>query len=831
MVTIDIQEYKTFSESRRYGVVSAGPGVVSPVPAPLCEGFPTGLKTTMRSVLRSSGRPAERVPAGEIMVSSSGDALHAMTPPSVSRSQSPEGEKGRSGPAPFTLASHVEDIKLVDMHPPAQCDDDPFFDFPSRGLAKFRSRLLRSREFYEGEEAGEQVLWNLESCSDSLERLVLSGEIGVERLSDAGSVSSGGYVREVESTSLPLSNSFCVLEEEGDLSCSRQLAYRRKAKALVRHLRVEWGIKPLRDLPSEISCGELRSKLRSIFPASLPEEVELSIKTAQKVETSCCRSCEPRFAGVLEEYKEARFRPVSIDDAHLARFVRAFRMNVERGWNRRKHPYIPNGNATLWHSRSKGGNWQEEEFSAACRPALVFSSGKPRVVTLYSAHNTSVLTPLHLSLYAELKRKGWLLVGPPSEEAVAGLNGEGEFLSFDYVGATDNLKSAYVRAALEVLIDRAWDLTDDEVRCLRVLGELRFSEDGPSATVGQPMGSVMSFPLLCLFNKTVVDMALADQLERGEITWKEFQAHRCLINGDDLLLREVHSSCESTYLGIQDHGLAVGFLVNKEKSMRDKRKAEINSTLFKDGVKEKKSNISALFMVPDNRDVLGFANESARTDEGFKRLVRANARLLALQEVKGLDKLPYQRQAICRKDRKIRKALLSEPTVPRVPDGRNFFPIEDKPPGFVLSREKQVIVINERVKKVREAALERVKKDIRSDRAHRFVRPSGRSWRSLLRESRTTPAEEKILCCLADAWRAEEKDALVKSDDMAIVDRGVIPPSDLPIGFALIDFIRSRKGKSSRCAEPIQCRMEIVVDETEDWGDPLFDGFVFGIYN
>jgi hypothetical protein len=535
----------------------------------------------------------------------------------------------------------------------------------------------------------------------------------------------------------------------------------------------------------------------------------------------------------LSQWKEALRKPVHVDGDHLIRFKQQLKRNVPKGWNKKPGPYIPNGSATLLNKVKDGGNWNREVYSSFCRAVAVISSGKPRIVTCYSAHNTSVLTPLHNSLYEVLGRKGWLLIGDPTAERVSGLNGDGNFLSFDYVGATDNIKSAYTKAAVEVLVEQSEDLSWDEERCLRVLSELRLIDHDEVFERGQPMGSAMSFPLLCLINKTVVDLSLNDLLTAGVIKFNVWTQHRCLINGDDLLIKEPHRKSNLKDAIIRN-GSAVGLIVNEEKSMDSVSDAEINSTLFTERgtVREKKTNANALYMKPDVSDVLGLAREATVTLQGFKRVVRANAGLLARQEDKQLFKLPYPYQTVCRKDRKIKKALMSSPISAR-PSLANLFPITDRPDRYDLSREEEVAVLRDRVEAIRKDAIEFQIAKQAKEKFKTKVRPCIRSWRSLIRRKKATE-RETILTVLCEAFWKKEKQKLVEEDGLA--------PSYLEIGDMfhdeslypnkisyLIDAIRGYQvPKPKPCAIPPQvdlgCHLEeVFVGRARLGGTWIFD--------
>jgi hypothetical protein len=387
----------------------------------------------------------------------------------------------------------------------------------------------------------------------------------------------------------------------------------------------------------------------------------------------------------------------------------------------------------------------------------VVSAGKPRIVTVFSESNTSVLYPLHKSLYATLKRKGWLLVGSPTDEQVSSLNGCA-YISVDYQSATDNIKTAYTRAAVEELIKKGEELSEEQCAALRMVGELAI--DGKPAGRGQPMGSMMSFPLLCLINKTVVDLALSELLTRGEISFKEWTSHRCLINGDDLLLREP-SKNGGLLDEIRRHGSLVGLVLNESKTMVDAEKGEINSTLFLNGVQQRKINCGALFMGRDEADVIGFAARSSRTTSGFLFLVERHAHLLARQKVKINESITKEQLNVLLRSEKVREAIRSVPSEEQ--PTTNPFAVVPKPVGYDLSRSEEAVLIRERVDRLR---------------SERYVPPSRtRALKSVVARrpikdalKRKLPTEEELtLRVLADGWEKKTKEKMAKEDPLVDV--------------------------------------------------------------
>jgi len=585
-------------------------------------------------------------------------------------------------------------------------------------------------------------------------------------------------------------NPFSVLQDIDEDGCTRRRRLGGKAKTVVSWF-AGMGISKIADPPKEIECGGLRAAVRRCFE-HVTSVQELSFKTVAKVEDNCCKSCLPRFEKKLEEWSSARVRPVEVDDDHVRAFLKAFERNVDQGWDDRRRPFIPNGNATLDYTRKQGGNWNVEEFGADCRKELVFSSGKPRVVTLYSAENTKILGPLHYSLYDSLRKKGWLLVGDPTDRHVQSLNGA-DFLSFDYQSATDNIKLSYVRAAISVLKKKATCLSDEEDRALDVLGNLMIYRGDVlhpvPAQTGQPMGSVMSFPLLCLINKTVVDLAMDRLLIGKKISFPEWSGHRCLINGDDLLTREPRKDTNLRGL-IAEEGGKVGLVVNQEKTMVSESDGEINSTYFRNGKKERKFNAAAIWMNAGVEDVLGFASDATTDTVTFRKVVRANAHILAKQSDKKLDLMPPALQMVCRKDRKIRKAITSLPEHSRTCE-QGVISMAERPEGYDLSSDDENAAMTDEIDRVRERGIAWAVAKQHKPRFSTRALPNSQSYRSVLKYKRTL-GQELIPACYVRSY-LEKKWKAVIDEDLAVPSEDSLPPGDGSSISILIDNIRAFK--------------------------------------
>ncbi len=152
-----------------------------------------------------------------------------------------------------------------------------------------------------------------------------------------------------------------------------------------------------------------------------------------------------------------------------------------------------------------------------------------------------------------------------------------EWFSVDYSAATDGLSWNYSGRILEYLIQ---DLPESyKTLCLKVLGPHRLSYPTRNGPVefkgvqrnGQLMGSILSFPILCLANLGVYLAVNAWRQTR----WSDEEIlNHVLINGDDMVY-----AAPSYYW--EDHvriARAVGLEMSVGKAYHHKTYANINST-------------------------------------------------------------------------------------------------------------------------------------------------------------------------------------------------------------------------------------------------------------
>jgi len=583
-------------------------------------------------------------------------------------------------------------------------------------------------------------------------------------------------------------------EEDGPeelFECQNKSFLMGKARGVLRHLRKYHGIRSTALPPGGPDCLSFRKTIRDQLPCNLTLVQELSVKTVSKLVRRGCVFCQKQIENVTENYINERFTPVEVDERKLKLFKRALSLNVDQGWNLAEEPYIPNGHCSLGASRKQGGNWNEEDFATHCNVMPILSQGKVRVVTVYSSRNSEILSPLHRALFGTLRRKGWLLVGPPTDSKVTDLNGRGPLLSYDYRAATDNIKAKYVEAAVEVLLEKSEGLTDEQVASLRVVCELRFAADGPVAFRGQPMGSLMSFPLLCLINKTVVDLALTTLLESKKVTFKEWTSHRCLINGDDLLLRSPVEDYKEYDSSHRLWGDEVGLIVNEEKTMVSSEEGEINSTLFAKGTVVKKTNLSALYMSNCTDDVVGVAYEAASSVAEFRRFVALNARKLAYQEEKFPSSVPPAYRIALLSNKKIRRALRCRPSSNR-PAEQGTLPMAEKPEGYDLSRSEECIAIREAVRRARDLRLWESKVQPPAKVEVALIEDKANDLSFVYRPRQRKPERELILGCCAQFWERKRKQHLFVAECESLDPPSQIVSDDTRIG-AMLDCLRAWK--------------------------------------
>jgi len=214
----------------------------------------------------------------------------------------------------------------------------------------------------------------------------------------------------------------------------------------------------------------------------------------------------------------------------------------------------------------------EGEFEPVSRDARfveVVCDGKRRGVTVHSA-DTGILRPLHKLIYDQLSRQSWLLRGEAKPSSFDGFSKEpGEvFVSGDYESATDNLPLEVAETLLVAMEQTSCRVPDSIWRTARSCLRSRiFYEDSSvpfEQTAGQMMGSLLSFPLLCLQNYCA-------------FRWCHDTSVPVKINGDDIVFRSSRGDYEKWSRFVS----RVGLVLSSGKTLVSPGFFSLNSAFFR----------------------------------------------------------------------------------------------------------------------------------------------------------------------------------------------------------------------------------------------------------
>jgi len=261
-----------------------------------------------------------------------------------------------------------------------------------------------------------------------------------------------------------------------------------------------------------------------------------------------------------------------------------FRGGWDKSWSSFRDTFVLPTRSCLESGRSSGGprgldrdllrsEYQRfttgEDISLGLRtkPLMVWTGGKWRLVTKFSARR-SFLGPLHRCIYGHLSRKDWLLRGEATPDRFSEferVQGE-EFVSGDYESATDNLNINLTKLILREISQTSHHVPASVWKQAFIGLENQFP-DGRMQSKGQLMGSLLSFPLLCISNFLAFKYAI-----RRHVPVK--------INGDDIVFRCTPYERKRWFSFVEKTGL----VVSKGKTLVSKSVFSLNSTFFSSSV-------------------------------------------------------------------------------------------------------------------------------------------------------------------------------------------------------------------------------------------------------
>jgi hypothetical protein len=210
-------------------------------------------------------------------------------------------------------------------------------------------------------------------------------------------------------------------------------------------------------------------------------------------------------------------------------------------------------------------------------PVPLAEALKIRMITKGPPFQQMVLRNLWKFVHTILRRhKTFQLIGRPvTEEIVLNvlgreLKGDEVYLSGDYKAATDNLKG-WVSDTIADEIANRLKLGESERMLFKrsLTGHLI---DGKPQLRGQLMGSITSFPVLCIANAALCRWAI----ETTELRVYKLQDAKLMVNGDDVALR----SKKGVYEKWRDITAFAGLEESLGKTYVSREFIDINSTSF-----------------------------------------------------------------------------------------------------------------------------------------------------------------------------------------------------------------------------------------------------------
>lgn len=249
--------------------------------------------------------------------------------------------------------------------------------------------------------------------------------------------------------------------------------------------------------------------------------------------------------------------------------------------------YISNsGKACTEIPRSKGGKRQmlyksTRAFDRTNRFKTIMSAGKFRTISLDSAENDYLYGFLNPYMFGEIRKLKCMISGRSVEEWTGDICvPEGSwFLSGDLENATDEFHSVLSEIVLRHLSELFFP-EDSESHFIKMCSfTTRAVFDGVRQTTGQLMGSVLSFPILCLVNLTSQLLMHVPYLKIFSMRLDDIREFdKCGINGDDLVTWGPNrDALISAWLRVLP---AIGGIPSAGKSLVSRTHFTVNSEIF-----------------------------------------------------------------------------------------------------------------------------------------------------------------------------------------------------------------------------------------------------------
>jgi len=316
--------------------------------------------------------------------------------------------------------------------------------------------------------------------------------------------------------------------------------------------------------PISENCADLAREAKAFLSDCPSDDLEATFawNSIKKLQPASCRCMEaPLIKSVADHFLSP---PPPLPSGYISFVRRVVREMFPHGWDSSSYEGFvgtvdPPVSACVENRRgaggahgflSKGNSFSQADFLESCLEGVdrklstssyltvVQSAGKPRPLSKFSA-DALHLKPLHKAIYGHISRFSWLCRGDFTSDKLraAGFSFcEGETLtSGDYKSATDNLSIEVAEAIMDELLKNTVSVPGSlkayAMSILRpTLYNLEHGIDDFSPTRGQMMGSMLSFPLLCIQNRLAF-------LYSGHSVGIDCSEFPCLINGDDILFR------------------------------------------------------------------------------------------------------------------------------------------------------------------------------------------------------------------------------------------------------------------------------------------------------